>query len=49
LKTEEAFLKTQLQALLLESLQHNMQVLTVLLQGAIVDTNVVEVDGYELV
>jgi hypothetical protein len=47
--TEEVFLETQLQALLFETLKHKTQVLEVFLQGAIVDTNVVEVDYDELV
>jgi hypothetical protein len=49
LKTEEVFLKTQLQALLLTTLKHNTQVLEVLLHFSIVDANVVDVNNSELV
>jgi hypothetical protein len=48
-KTEEAFLKTQLQALFLEALKYKTMVLEVLLRSVTTDTNVVEVDGNELV
>jgi hypothetical protein len=46
LKIEEAFLETQLQAFLLETMEHKTQVLEVLLEGAIVG-NVAKVDRNE--
>jgi hypothetical protein len=47
LKTEP-FVETHLQALLIDTLKHKTQVLEVLLHGAIVDVDVVEVERDEL-
>jgi hypothetical protein len=49
LKNEEKFRTTQLQAPFLATLKHKTKVLKVFLKGATVDTNVVEVNGHELV
>jgi hypothetical protein len=49
MKTEEAFLKTQLQAHLFQALKHKTHVLEVLLLCTIKDTNIFEVDCNELV
>jgi hypothetical protein len=47
MKTEEAFLKKQFQAVVLETLKHKTQVLKVLLHRSTVNTGVVEVDSSE--
>jgi hypothetical protein len=49
LKTEEALLKTQLQPLLFGTLKHKTHVLEVLLHGATVDIDIVEINRHELV
>jgi hypothetical protein len=50
LKSEEAlFIKAQFQALLFESLKHKTKVFHVIVQRAVVDTNLVEVDRNEFV
>jgi hypothetical protein len=49
MKTEEALFKSHSQSLLFEALKNKKHVLHVFLHGATVDSNVVEVDGCELV
>jgi hypothetical protein len=48
MKTEEAFLKTQLQALLFQALEHKAHMLEVLLLCTIEDANIFEVDCNEV-
>jgi hypothetical protein len=48
-KTEKAIFVTQLHALLFETLKQKTQILEVFFEGAIVDTNIVEVNCDELV
>jgi hypothetical protein len=48
LKTKHAFLETQLQALMLNTLKHKTLVLKLLLKGATLDTHVVKVDYVKL-